>query len=404
MSRLADGGRIGMSAETTTTGTSDLEAQLDTKHPLTPVETTQAVTGSSHLITSGAVRQSVAAVIDSAPAALDTLNELAAALNNDANFAAGVTTSLASKENVLTFTTGAATGHGTLTRAGDTITFAPPVLPSGTPASAWSDYGQSSYDASNRLDAAFVGDGTVSDAEYAHLNGVTSSIQTQLDGKEDALNGAAPSSWQSIVTHSESSDLTIPATANQTNKYLQTTATGQLAWSAVSGGSSALPYVRLGLTGHKAQQNLAAASLHKVLFNTVTDEHDSTVTYDPNGLFDSSNNELLIPTGQAGIYSIRVSVNLLMPITLGEAYIAVGELKMTRSGVTSRIGFETFSHHTSHDDIKQYVVKVEVIKKLNVGDRVHCEILFGDPSFVDTFHILGNQNEPGTYLTAMKIA
>ena len=181
MSRLADGGRIGVSAETTTTGTSDLEAQLDTKHPLTPVETTQAVTGSSHLITSGAVRQSVAAVIDSAPAALDTLNELAAALNNDANFAAGVTTSLASKENVLTFTTGAATGHGTLTRAGDTITFAPPVLPSGTPASAWSDYGQSSYDASNRLDAAFVGDGTVSDAEYAHLNGVTSSIQTQLD-------------------------------------------------------------------------------------------------------------------------------------------------------------------------------------------------------------------------------
>jgi hypothetical protein len=43
------------------------------------------------------VDATVAAVIDSAPAALDTLNELAAALGDDANFASTVTTALATK-------------------------------------------------------------------------------------------------------------------------------------------------------------------------------------------------------------------------------------------------------------------------------------------------------------------
>jgi hypothetical protein len=43
------------------------------------------------------VDDTVAAVIDSAPAALDTLNELAAALGDDANFASTVTTALATK-------------------------------------------------------------------------------------------------------------------------------------------------------------------------------------------------------------------------------------------------------------------------------------------------------------------
>ena len=40
----------------------------------------------------------VAAVVDSAPATLDTLNELAAALNDDADFATTVTTQLGLKE------------------------------------------------------------------------------------------------------------------------------------------------------------------------------------------------------------------------------------------------------------------------------------------------------------------
>lgn len=45
------------------------------------------------------INAAVAAVVDAAPAALDTLNELAAALNDDANFAGTITTALAGKAN-----------------------------------------------------------------------------------------------------------------------------------------------------------------------------------------------------------------------------------------------------------------------------------------------------------------
>jgi hypothetical protein len=44
-------------------------------------------------------------LIDSAPSTLDTLNELAAALNDDANFASTVTTALGTKLNTSDFTT-----------------------------------------------------------------------------------------------------------------------------------------------------------------------------------------------------------------------------------------------------------------------------------------------------------
>jgi hypothetical protein len=55
----------------------------------------------------------VAAVIDSAPAALDTLNELAAALGDDANFATTVTNSLATKLNLSGGTMSGAIAMGT---------------------------------------------------------------------------------------------------------------------------------------------------------------------------------------------------------------------------------------------------------------------------------------------------
>ena len=51
-------------------------------------------TSNTHPATKGYVDTEVANLIDSAPGTLDTLNELAAAVNDDANFAAKVTTGL----------------------------------------------------------------------------------------------------------------------------------------------------------------------------------------------------------------------------------------------------------------------------------------------------------------------
>jgi hypothetical protein len=55
---------------------------------------------SNQIATTGFVQGRISSIINSAPAALDTLNELAAALGNDANFAATVTNSLSQKANI----------------------------------------------------------------------------------------------------------------------------------------------------------------------------------------------------------------------------------------------------------------------------------------------------------------
>lgn len=71
--------------------------------------TAAAGTNTTQLATTAFVGTAVANLVNSSPAALDTLNELAAALGNDANFAATVTTALAGKQalnaNLTTLTT-----------------------------------------------------------------------------------------------------------------------------------------------------------------------------------------------------------------------------------------------------------------------------------------------------------
>ena len=92
----------------------------------------------------------VAAITDSAPATLDTLNELAAALGDDANFATTTTNSLAAKAPLA-----APTFTGTVT------------LPATTS----------------------IGD--VSATEIGYVNGVTSSIQTQItDNRIDIFDAS----------------------------------------------------------------------------------------------------------------------------------------------------------------------------------------------------------------------
>jgi len=82
-----------------------LQAALDAKAPLaspgltgTPTAPTAASgTNTAQLATTGFVAAAIGALIDAAPGALDTLNELAASLGDDPNFAATVTNALAGK-------------------------------------------------------------------------------------------------------------------------------------------------------------------------------------------------------------------------------------------------------------------------------------------------------------------
>ena len=134
------------------------------------------------------VDNAVAALVDSAPAALDTLNELAQALNDDPSFATTVTNSLAAKADTFSVGTGLTLIGGVL--AAD--------LTQGEV-----DNKHPTITASSRLDAALVGTGVVSNAEYACLDGCTSSIQAQLGGKMESFATGDGLSFTSNVLNTE---------------------------------------------------------------------------------------------------------------------------------------------------------------------------------------------------------
>ena len=62
--------------------------------------TASSTTNTTQIATTEFVQTRIGEIIDTAPAALDTLNELAAAINDDANFASTVTTSLGTKLDI----------------------------------------------------------------------------------------------------------------------------------------------------------------------------------------------------------------------------------------------------------------------------------------------------------------
>jgi hypothetical protein len=85
--------------------TSAIQTQIDAKAPLaspaltgTPTApTATAGTNTTQVATTAFVSTAVSNLVDAAPGALDTLNELAAAIGDDANYAATITTALGAK-------------------------------------------------------------------------------------------------------------------------------------------------------------------------------------------------------------------------------------------------------------------------------------------------------------------
>jgi hypothetical protein len=139
------------------------------------------------------ISQVTSAIVDSAPSTLDTLNELAAALGDDANFATTVTTALGNKQDKVTGVSDTEISYL------DGVTSAIQTQLNGKAASshthAISDVTnlQTSLDAkANLAGPTFTGNvvlpgtttiGNVSATELGFVDGVTSAIQTQLDGK-----------------------------------------------------------------------------------------------------------------------------------------------------------------------------------------------------------------------------
>jgi hypothetical protein len=103
----------------TNLGAAGLASPAFTGTPTAPTAT--AGTNTTQLATTAFVAGEVAGIVDSSPAALDTLNELAAALGDDANFSTTVTNSIATK---LPLAGGTMTGDLTVSGGAGAITIA----------------------------------------------------------------------------------------------------------------------------------------------------------------------------------------------------------------------------------------------------------------------------------------
>ena len=122
-------------------------------------------------------------IIDGAPAALDTLNELAAALNDDENFASTVTTALNARLKVQTQTAAdwatdtSAIAAETIAIESDTNKYKIAGLVGQTFADL--EYVATEDYVTNAIDARIPS--TVDTGEIGYLDGVNANIQTQLD-------------------------------------------------------------------------------------------------------------------------------------------------------------------------------------------------------------------------------
>jgi len=181
------------------------------------------------------------AIVAGAPGALDTLNELAAALGDDANFATTVTNSLAGKAGVLSKTDSEWTAYTTDIPVG-TVAYnsTNDQVKIGMGDQNWSELSHlitaealstaiSDVSAGILEDSEFSGTivlpsttsiGNVTGTEISYLDGVTSAIQTQLN----AIESDATYAYNTVTTHETSKadvasptfsgDVVLPTTTN----------------------------------------------------------------------------------------------------------------------------------------------------------------------------------------------
>lgn len=136
-------------------------------------------------VNANVISQVTSAIVDSAPSALDTLNELAAALGDDANFASTVTTALGNKQDKVSGVSDTEIGYL------DGVTSAIQTQLNGKAASSHTHAISDITNLQNTLDAKQGVVSGVSNTEISYLDGVTSAIQTQLDGKQAVVSGVS---------------------------------------------------------------------------------------------------------------------------------------------------------------------------------------------------------------------
>jgi len=208
--------------------------------------------------TTSYVDTAVANLVDSAPGTLDTLNELAAALGDDANFSTTVTNSIALKQDAATAVTTSTTFGGDVSGTYDAIVVADD---SHNHVISNVDGLQSALDAKQDASTAvtttttFGGDvsGTydaivVADDSHNHIIGNVDGLQTALDGKLGSTEAAVSADkWTTARTVSLTGAVTGSASVDgSANVSIATTATADPTLTLAGDASGSATFTNLG--------------------------------------------------------------------------------------------------------------------------------------------------------------
>ena len=271
-------------------------------------------TASTDAATKGYVDAQVSAVLDSAPAALDTLNELAAAINDDANFAGTVTSALATKLPL---------AGGTMT--GNIAMGANKVTSSTTPTAA-DDLTRKGYvDTQDALKLNLTG-GTMTGDVVLGANKITSTATPATDdtltrkGYVDSILGsatdAATSAAAAATSASNAATSASGASTSATNAASSATAAATSATNAATSASAASTSASSASTSAtNAATSATAAATSATNAATSYDNFDdrylgdksSAPTLDNDGealltgalYFNTTNNAMYVYTGSA---------------------------------------------------------------------------------------------------------
>jgi hypothetical protein len=211
-------------------------------------------TNTTQIATTAYVQNEISELIDSAPGALDTLNELAAALGDDANFATTVTTALGTKLPLAggTMTGAIAMGTNKITGLGD---------PTNAQDAATKNYIDTAVLAPSNLTGPITSVGNVTSIASQTGTGTkfvvdnSPTLITPVLGVATAtsINGTTIPSSKTLVA-TDSTAYVVPSQTGNTGKYLTTDGTTS-SWGAVD----ALPS-QTGNSGKYLTTNGSAAS------------------------------------------------------------------------------------------------------------------------------------------------
>jgi len=234
------------------------------QHPIGDVTGLQAALDSK--ATPAQVTAAVAAVVDAAPGTLDTLNELAAALGDDANFASTVTNALAAKAPLAspTFTgnvsgiTKAMVGLGNVDNTADS---AKPVSTAQAAADA-AVASAAAADATSKANAAQA-------AAVQRSNHTGTQAISTVDGLQTALDGKASTTDARLTDAREWSAATVTQAEAEAGTSTSRLAFSPLrvfqavaAWWAASSAKAKLDGIATGATANATDAQLRDRATH----------------------------------------------------------------------------------------------------------------------------------------------